>query len=78
MNKGKRQSAMGNGEEPCECVQCCDGEHAGSCMECAGWGDRIDDEVPEDQHSRDCDYCGRTGVCPVCRGASSPSDGGGA
>lgn len=60
--------------EPCECVQCCDGEHSGRCKECAGWGDRIDDAVPDGDITRDCEYCNGTGTCPVCEGASEPEE----
>lgn len=55
--------------EVCECVTCCDGEHAGRCKRCAGWGE-ID--------GKRCTYCdkdiGWPGVCPVCDGASAPEE----
>jgi hypothetical protein len=47
---------------PCECVQCCEGEHAGYCAECAGWGD-VDGE--------ECMHCACSGICPVCNGAAA-------
>lgn len=50
-------------KERCACEICCNGEHLGSCRECAGWGDRIEDEgiIP-------CAWCDGTGVCPECNG----------
>ena len=50
---------------PCECVICCDGEHAGCCVNCAGWASVEGEE---------CDYCACTGTCPVCEGANSPEE----
>lgn len=47
----------------CECLKCCDGEHVGSCRECAGWGE---------SDCEPCEYCDRTGVCPKCHGGSLP------
>lgn len=47
----------------CECIECCDGEHAGDCMECAGWGEN-DDET-------ECSHCGGSGACPACHGNSA-------
>lgn len=52
----------------CECVQCCEGEHAGCCAECAGWGD-VDGE--------ECTHCAGSGICPVCDGANLPDEEGG-
>jgi hypothetical protein len=49
----------------CECVQCCDGEHAGSCKECAGWGDRSTEEI-----TGICNSCNGTGICPRCNGVN--------
>lgn len=46
----------------CECVLCCDGEHAGSCKECAGWGSNNEEDS--------CSYCAGTGDCPVCHAMS--------
>lgn len=54
---------------PCECVTCCDGEHAGDCRECAGWGHRISDDGIVS-----CDYCYGSGVCPKCNGESKPDE----
>lgn len=46
----------------CECISnCCEGEHAGYCFECAGWGE-VDCEP--------CDYCNGSGICPKCGGAT--------
>ncbi len=56
---------MPRSERPCECVQCCDGDHAGSCIGCGGWGHV--DGVP-------CEACDGTGVCPVCGGANAPEE----
>ncbi len=53
-------STVGLADTRCECVACCDGEHAGCCMECAGWGSNNDEEV--------CSHCAGTGTCPVCDG----------
>lgn len=47
----------------CECTSCCDGEHAGRCRECAGWGDRIGEDGIVT-----CEYCDGTGDCPKCLG----------
>lgn len=44
-----------------ECVECCAGEHAGECENCAGWGD-VDGEK--------CEKCDGDGLCSVCGGAS--------
>lgn len=45
----------------CECVECCNGEHAGQCKECAGWGyGETDDEL--------CEHCNGEGTCPRCDG----------
>lgn len=49
----------------CECIQCCDGEHAGFCKECAGWGSN-DEEIQ-------CSRCEGTGTCPICDGDELPS-----
>lgn len=49
-------------ETRCECEICCDGEHAGCCQECAGWGDNHEEPGS-------CLYCSGTGTCPVCDGA---------
>lgn len=49
---------------PCECVSCCDGEHAGFCMECAGWGSNNEESI--------CSHCEGTGTCPVCNGDEYP------
>lgn len=47
-------------EQPrCECVICCDGEHAGCCVDCAGCGDF------DGAH---CERCDGTGTCQVCGG----------
>jgi hypothetical protein len=51
----------------CECVSCCDGEHPGSCKDCAGWGELSDDES-------DCEHCEGTGICPVCNGDSRQAE----
>jgi hypothetical protein len=50
--------------EVCECVSCCDGEHPGECMECAGWG--------ENSREDPCSYCDGSGDCPKCNGANRP------
>lgn len=55
--------------DQCECVQCCDGEHAGECAECAGWGDRCTEEL-----SGECEHCGGSGICPMCHGALRPTE----
>jgi hypothetical protein len=55
----------------CECVTCCNGEHAGFCRECAGWRDRIDDS--EEGFSM-CEYCDGEGICPKCQGANIPPE----
>lgn len=47
----------------CECVECCDGEHAGFCAGCAGWGE---------EEGNQCEKCEGTGVCPKCNGAAGP------
>jgi len=48
------------GPPACECLECCAGEHVGSCRECAGWGE---------SDCKPCECCGGTGVCPKCHGA---------
>lgn len=67
----RRLEAMGNHEylprvdsKPCECVLCCDGEHAGDCRDCAGWGES--DGVF-------CEKCNGEGTCPVCAGTKTTS-----
>lgn len=59
-------------EGTCECVECCDGEHAGCCMECAGSGEVFGEP---------CQYCLDNelllgisrGTCPICEGKATPS-----
>lgn len=46
----------------CECELCCDGEHSGNCINCAGIEEAMEG----------CDYCGETGICPKCKGARGP------
>ena len=48
--------------EKCECELCCDGDHPGLCVECAGWADGRD--------GGECEYCCATGTCPKCDGAN--------
>ena len=46
----------------CDCIKnCCEGEHAGYCYECAGWGDSCDAEGV-------CGNCNGSGICPKCDG----------
>lgn len=56
-----REDKMTDSPTLCECVECCEGEHAGDCRECAGWGS---------VGSKPCEYCSSTGICPICKGAS--------
>jgi hypothetical protein len=51
----------------CECVICCDGEHAGECKHCAGWGDRL-----TGSGIKTCNHCGGSGICQICHGANLP------
>lgn len=53
--------------DKCECVTCCDGDHAGECKACVGWGD-----VPGEYWST-CPKCEGSGLCQVCRGANLPA-----
>jgi len=48
----------------CECEQCCNGDHAGRCVECGGWAQYEGDR---------CGHCEGTGICPVCDGAREPA-----
>ncbi len=57
---------MSDQQQQCECVVCCDGEHAGYCRDCAGWGERGGIE---------CEKCHGDGVCTVCNGLYLPSEG---
>lgn len=52
--------AMHEGVAVCECIDCCDGEHPGSCKECAGWASNNKEEV--------CSHCEGEGSCPICNG----------
>jgi hypothetical protein len=47
-------------------MQCCNGEHPGDCIKCAGWGDAPDARTSSG--FRWCSYCGGTGACPKCNG----------
>ena len=47
----------------CECRECCEGEHPGCCIECAGWGANNDEA--------ECSYCGGSGICPTCHGETT-------
>ena len=52
-------SALAQESPVCECTSCCDGEHAGECMECAGWGET---------EGQRCEHCDGQGLCHVCHG----------
>ncbi len=47
----------------CECVECCDGEHAGFCKDCAGWGSNDEEET--------CSRCHGDGICSMCDGLAT-------
>lgn len=53
--------------ERCECETCCNGEHAGYCKNCAGWGEY----THEDGVSRRCEVCDGDGVCIKCGGVAA-------
>lgn len=60
-----------NSMEGCECEKCCDGEHAGECAECAGWGSLYNESS---ERYEACERCDGTGTCPVCNGACFRDD----